>query len=131
MRDITERMAAKTAIEDAEARFRSTFEEAPIGMAITAPDGHFLRVNRALGRLLGLASSELEGHHVSEFTHPDDRAADAEAMTAMLAGRRATPTAPRSATCTPTAEPSGRRCRARSCAATTARRCTSSARCRT
>jgi diguanylate cyclase (GGDEF)-like protein/PAS domain S-box-containing protein len=86
VRDISDRMAAKTAIEEAEARFRSTFEEAPIGMAITAPDGRFLRVNRALARLLGHPSAALEGRHVSVFTHADDRAADAGAMAAMVAG---------------------------------------------
>ena len=86
VRDISDRMDAKTAIEEAEARFRSTFEEAPIGMAITAPDGYFQRANRALGRLLGYPRSELGGRHVSTLTHPEDRASDAAGMAAMLAG---------------------------------------------
>ncbi len=86
VRDISDRMAAKKAIEEAEARFRSTFEEAPIGMAITAPDGHFLRVNRALGGLLGYTSAQLEGRHLREVTHPDHRAADMQAIASMLSG---------------------------------------------
>ena len=86
VRDISNRMADKTAIEEAEARFRSTFEEAPIGMAITAPDGRLLRANRSLGMLLGYPSAALEGRHVSTITHPEDRAADKRAMAALLAG---------------------------------------------
>jgi diguanylate cyclase (GGDEF)-like protein/PAS domain S-box-containing protein len=86
VRDISDRMAAKTAIEEAEARFRSTFEEAPIGMAITSPDGHYQRVNRSLARLLGYPRSALEGRHVNTITHPDDRAGDNDGMAAMLAG---------------------------------------------
>jgi len=86
VRDISDRMAARKAIEEAEARFRSTFEEAPIGMAITAPSGHFQRVNRALGRLLGYSSAQLESLHVSAVTHPDDRAADSDAIASMLSG---------------------------------------------
>jgi diguanylate cyclase (GGDEF)-like protein/PAS domain S-box-containing protein len=86
VRDISDRMAARKAIEEAEARFRSTFEEAPIGMAITAPDGHFIRVNRALGRLLGYSSAELEGRHVMTVTHPEHHADDKAAMAAMAAG---------------------------------------------
>jgi diguanylate cyclase (GGDEF)-like protein/PAS domain S-box-containing protein len=86
VRDISDRMASKRAIEEAEARFRSTFEEAPIGMAITSLDGHFQRVNRALARLLGHGQAELEGRHVDSLTHPEDRAADRAAMASMLAG---------------------------------------------
>jgi diguanylate cyclase (GGDEF)-like protein/PAS domain S-box-containing protein len=86
VRDISDRMAATTAIEEAEARFRSTFEEAPIGMAITSQDGRFQRVNRALAGLLGYTQAELEGRHVTSLTHPEDRAADSEAIASMARG---------------------------------------------
>jgi PAS domain S-box-containing protein len=42
-----------------EERFRSAFDEAPIGMAIVDRDGRFLQVNHQLAELTGYASEEL------------------------------------------------------------------------
>jgi PAS domain S-box-containing protein len=44
----------RQALAEAEERFRSAFDNAPIGMALVAPDGRWLRVNPALSaRSLG------------------------------------------------------------------------------
>ena len=86
VRDITDRMDARTALEEAEARFRSTFERAPIGMSITGVDGRFERVNDALAALLGRPREELEGMRVLAVTHREDRDADADAMALLAAG---------------------------------------------
>jgi len=43
-----------------ERRFEAGFEHAPIGMAIATPEGRWLRVNRALSRMLGYSAEELE-----------------------------------------------------------------------
>lgn len=64
-RDVTPRM-------EAEARFRTAFEKAPIGMAIVGLDGRFLSVNETLCRLLGYDRSDLEGVSVQDVTHRDD-----------------------------------------------------------
>jgi diguanylate cyclase (GGDEF)-like protein/PAS domain S-box-containing protein len=64
---------ARGVLGDAEARFRSAFEEAGIGMAIVALDGRFLRVNRELGQVLGQSEHELlEGAGIAGVSHPDD-----------------------------------------------------------
>jgi diguanylate cyclase (GGDEF)-like protein/PAS domain S-box-containing protein len=44
-----------------EERFRSAFDEAPIGMAIVDRDGRFLQVNRRLAELTGHESGDLLG----------------------------------------------------------------------
>jgi PAS domain S-box-containing protein len=42
-----------------EERFRVCFEAAFIGMALTAPDGRFLWVNRSFCAMLGYTEAEL------------------------------------------------------------------------
>ena len=86
VRDVAERMHSQAALAEAEERFRSAFEEAPIGMALTSPDFRFLRVNRALCQITGYTPQQLEGLPVASITHPDDLKADWEARGAMLEG---------------------------------------------
>jgi diguanylate cyclase (GGDEF)-like protein/PAS domain S-box-containing protein len=86
VRDVAERMQSQAALAAAEERFRSAFEEAPIGMALTSPDFRFLRVNRALCQITGYTPAQLEGLPVASITHPDDLKADWEARGAMLEG---------------------------------------------
>ncbi|HEX5614154.1 MAG TPA: PAS domain S-box protein [Acidimicrobiia bacterium] len=72
-RDISDRKAAEAARADSEARFRSAFESAPIGMALQDLDGRFLMVNRALCELLGYSPEELMDRNGLDLTHPDHR----------------------------------------------------------
>ena len=90
VRDVGERMQSQAALAEAEERFRSAFEEAPIGMALTSPDFRFLRVNRALCQITGYTPQQLEGLPVASITHPDDLKADWEARGAMLEGELST-----------------------------------------
>ncbi len=85
-RDATERHRAERELRDAQERFRSAFEHAPIGMALSAIDGRFFRVNRALARMLGRAEDELLGASMLGLTHPDDRPQLVEATDRLLAG---------------------------------------------
>jgi PAS domain S-box-containing protein len=63
-------------LADREARFQATFENAAVGIAHVAPDGRWLRVNKALGRILGYPVDELLTKSFQDVTHPDDLAAD-------------------------------------------------------
>lgn len=71
---------------EAEARFRLVFEEAPIGIALVAPDGSWLRANDALCRMLGRSHDELLGGGFQELTHPDDLDLDLDFVSQVLAG---------------------------------------------
>jgi PAS domain S-box-containing protein len=51
--DSEAQLAFARTLADSEARFRATFENAAVGIAHTAPDGRWLRVNEALSRILG------------------------------------------------------------------------------
>ncbi|MEA2331375.1 MAG: hypothetical protein QOH58_1513 [Thermoleophilaceae bacterium] len=45
---------ARLKMRRSEKRFRTAFDDAPLGMALVAPDGRFLRVNRRLAEVTGL-----------------------------------------------------------------------------
>lgn len=81
-----EREIAESALATAEERFRTAFSEAPIGMALTTPDGRHLQVNRALRRITKYSEQQLLGLPAAHLTHPDDRRADELAMAFMLSG---------------------------------------------
>ncbi|NJN30483.1 MAG: response regulator [Synechococcales cyanobacterium RM1_1_8] len=57
----------------AEARFRSIFKLAPIGMAIADPHGRFLEVNQSLCDTLGYEPAELIQLSWRCLIHPEDR----------------------------------------------------------
>jgi two-component system, cell cycle sensor histidine kinase and response regulator CckA len=80
-------MAAERRLQESEERFQSAFEYAAIGMALVAPDGHWLKVNRALCAILGYSEKELLEGSFQEITHPDDLASDLENVRRLLAGR--------------------------------------------
>jgi diguanylate cyclase (GGDEF)-like protein/PAS domain S-box-containing protein len=62
-----------TDLRESDERFRSAFENAPIGMAITDPEGSIIRANPAFGRIVGRSPAELLGTPVADLTHPADR----------------------------------------------------------
>jgi PAS domain S-box-containing protein len=68
--------AANAKLRESEERFRLMLDEAPIGMAIVALDGRFVRVNRALCQLVGYSPDELQELRFQDITHPDDLAPD-------------------------------------------------------
>ena len=75
-RGISETRRASAQLRDAEERFRLTIDEAPIGMALVALDGRFLRVNRVFCEIVGYSPEELTKLTFGDITHPDDLAVD-------------------------------------------------------
>ena len=69
---INEKVEARRALADSEARFRATFENAAVGIAHFDPDFRWLRVNEALCRILGYRADELVAKSLEEINHPDD-----------------------------------------------------------
>lgn len=56
--DISERKQAEEALREAEAKFRSIFENAVEGIFQATPEGAYVAVNPAMARILGYASPE-------------------------------------------------------------------------
>lgn len=90
MRDIQERKNAQFALEESEERFRRSMMDAAIGMAIVAPTGGLLRVNRALCELLGRDETTLMSCAWQELTHPDDLELDQSRVAEVMRRERDT-----------------------------------------
>jgi PAS domain S-box-containing protein len=86
VRDMTAERRQADALREAEERFRGAFEHAAIGMALVAPDGRWLRVNRALLEIVGYSEDELLAQSFQDITDPDDLDTDLEYVRQMLAG---------------------------------------------
>jgi PAS domain S-box-containing protein len=84
--DVTERRAQEERLRENEARLRTIFEKAPIGMALIAPEGSLLQVNRALATMLGRTPTELQQLTVPDIVHPDDLEPTRAQVAAALAG---------------------------------------------
>ncbi|BCU06563.1 PAS domain S-box protein [Allochromatium tepidum] len=85
-RDITESRLAEERLRRSEAKFRAAFEIAPHGMALVAPDGHWLQVNQVLCRILGYSESELLALDFQSISHPDDLTADLVYLDQLVSG---------------------------------------------
>lgn len=95
MREVSERarheaqlQASQDALRLAERQFRSSFDHAPIGMALVGLGGEFLRINDALCDLVGYSRNELLGRTFQDITHPEDLAADLQLLHELLLGER-------------------------------------------
>ena len=95
IRDVTERMRQETALEEsqealrlAERQFRSSFDHAPIGMALVGIDGSFVRVNRALCDIVGYEPADLLARTFQQITVPEDLEADLQLLHELLLGER-------------------------------------------
>jgi PAS domain S-box-containing protein len=71
---------------DKDSLFQNAFEHATIGMALVAPDGLWLRVNRSVCQITGYSEAELLKRTFQDITHPDDLERDVAHAKKMLAG---------------------------------------------
>jgi diguanylate cyclase (GGDEF)-like protein/PAS domain S-box-containing protein len=84
--DITDQRRAAAELAEAQESFRMAFEDAPIGVALVAPDGRLLRVNRALCEMTGFSADELLGMVFQDMLHPEDVDAELAHLGRMIAG---------------------------------------------
>ncbi|MGB3633734.1 MAG: PAS domain S-box protein, partial [Rubrobacteraceae bacterium] len=70
--DLTERVEGERQLREAEERFRSAFENTPVGMAIVSPEGRYTQVNRAFCELLGYSEEDLFDKTYLDLTYPED-----------------------------------------------------------
>ncbi|MDQ3704245.1 MAG: PAS domain S-box protein [Chloroflexota bacterium] len=86
--DITERKKAEEALRESEQRFRAMFEGAAIGTALVDLDGHYIKANPALERMLGYGSDELRNIRLADITHTDDLQRCVEPFTQLVGGHK-------------------------------------------
>jgi PAS domain S-box-containing protein len=76
LEDITERRAAEETIRQSESRFRTIFENTPIGISFGDERGNPILTNAAYCHILGYEPELFQKTHWTEYTHPDDIALD-------------------------------------------------------
>ncbi|MHB1295757.1 MAG: PAS domain S-box protein [Anaerolineae bacterium] len=69
-RRVRERTAA---LQASEARFRTMFESARVGIALLDAEGRVVNTNVALRDTLGYGVTQLRGRRFADLAHPDDR----------------------------------------------------------
>lgn len=77
-----------TDLSEAQARFRSAFEHAAIGMSLVDLQGRLVEPNPSLCRLLGYAREELVTRTYRDITYPPDLEADEALATELAQGKR-------------------------------------------
>ena len=76
-------------LRESEARFRSTFNDAPIGMTLVSPDNRILQTNRAHCEFLGYSEQELCRHEYSGYHLSGGQGRDFKGDPADVGGRPA------------------------------------------
>jgi diguanylate cyclase (GGDEF)-like protein/PAS domain S-box-containing protein len=87
LHDERDRVMAEQRLAHSEQRFRSAFDNAPLGLALVGRDNRYVRVNRALCRLLGAPADALVGATQDAFGDSGDNAIEREYQQDLLAGR--------------------------------------------
>lgn len=82
--------AASAALHACDRVVSALFDESPISVAVSAPDGRLLRVNRAFAALLGCEPARLTERTLEELMHPDDAVACGERRQELAEGIRDT-----------------------------------------
>jgi diguanylate cyclase (GGDEF)-like protein/PAS domain S-box-containing protein len=85
-RDVSRRRRAETEARAAERRLADSFDHAPIGMEMVDVEGRFIRVNAALGQIVGRGHESLAGAPTARITHPDDSPRDEALRASLLRG---------------------------------------------
>ena len=86
VQDLTEQVESANALRESEEKFRSTFEQAAVGVAHVSPEGGWLKVNQKLCSIVGYSEKELLGKTFQDITHPDDLQSDLTFVNKMLNG---------------------------------------------
>ncbi len=86
-RDITARRKAEEALGESEERFRSIFNESPLGIAVIDSDsGQFLQVNGRYAEIAGRTIDEMKQIGFQTITHPEDLQSDLANMAKLKKG---------------------------------------------
>lgn len=83
---VDEVVQLRMALQRSEDRWRTTFEQAVVGMAHISLSGQWLRVNQQLCNILGYPADEIVDKTVQSLTHPEDWPRELAAISQLLTG---------------------------------------------
>jgi diguanylate cyclase (GGDEF)-like protein/PAS domain S-box-containing protein len=84
--DITERKQAEKKLQEINKRFKTSFTNAAIGMALVSPDHSIIETNQTFCNMLGYTEEELTGTFFKDITHPEDVEISLEQHRKLIAG---------------------------------------------
>lgn len=84
--DINEKKKADMELRESEERFRSTFQNAAVGVAHRGLDGRWLSVNEKLCDIVGYSEKELLHMTFQDIVHPDDLEAELKQARRLMEG---------------------------------------------
>ncbi len=82
-----ERSQAQMEVAASETRFRTLFERAAIGIALTDVQWQFISVNHTLAQMLGYTEDELTGLSMKNITYAEDTSSDSQVVDDLLNGK--------------------------------------------
>ncbi len=85
--NLTAAQNTSAALYESEAKFRTVFHKAPLGIAIVGLDGRWVQANETICRILGYTEAELRTMTFADITHPDDRAESQQASIDLRQGK--------------------------------------------
>lgn len=71
-RHAAEQRVISDQLRQSEEQFRSSFDNAAVGMALVSPDGQWVEVNPSLCAMLGYTEDELSGGDLQSVLHPEE-----------------------------------------------------------
>ncbi|PKN72073.1 MAG: hypothetical protein CVU50_08805 [Candidatus Cloacimonetes bacterium HGW-Cloacimonetes-3] len=86
IRDITGKVKAEKDIQESEVKFRSLFNQSPVGICLVGFDKRFLRVNNSFCKLTGYSEAELLKMTFTDITHPEHADQDVEQVNRLITG---------------------------------------------
>ena len=88
MHDISEIIKSNKEKIISETIFKSSFENAPIGMALVSPEGQWLQINHRISEILGYTKKELVALKLQDIVHPDDFEPDSILLDKLLQNKK-------------------------------------------
>jgi PAS domain S-box-containing protein len=86
VRDVTRRRRAEQQLRESDEKFRSTFADSSIPMALTDRDGRYVKVNRAMTKTFGYSEEELLTLKVSDLAYPGELAEETDTVQKLWSG---------------------------------------------
>jgi diguanylate cyclase (GGDEF)-like protein/PAS domain S-box-containing protein len=86
--DVSDRKIVEEELRSSEERYRSTFEQAGLGILHGSFEGNLLRCNTRLAEMLGYRPEEMFGRNVREFVAQTDMPRVEQSMRELIAGKR-------------------------------------------
>ena len=86
--DITERSRIENSLRESEKRFRTIFEDSPLGVAfVESVSGKICEVNQMFANIVGRTRTEMANLDWISITHPDDLEADLYNQSQLVSGK--------------------------------------------